>query len=60
MLRCTGCGSTKTIEEIRAKHPKAIACCPERDMREEPAWTEEDMERINAKAGRLWQNLNPD
>lgn len=36
MLRCTGCGSTETIEEIRAKHPNALACCPERNMQPEP------------------------
>lgn len=36
MLQCTGCGSTESIEEIRRKHPDAIACCPERDM--QPAW----------------------
>lgn len=35
MLRCTGCGSTETIEQIRAKHPEAIACCPERKMVEQ-------------------------
>lgn len=29
---CTGCGSTKTLEQIRADHPQAISCCPERDM----------------------------
>lgn len=34
VLRCAGCGSTETIAEIRAKHPQAISCCPERDMRE--------------------------
>lgn len=32
MLECTGCGSRDTIEAIRAKHPKALSCCPERDM----------------------------
>lgn len=32
-MRCTGCGSTKTIEEIQALHPKALSCCPERKMR---------------------------
>lgn len=31
---CTGCGSTETIEQIRAKNPKALSCCPERDMRQ--------------------------
>lgn len=35
MLRCTGCGSADTIEEIRAKHPKALSCCPERKMVDE-------------------------
>ena len=35
MLRCTGCGSTETIEEIRAKYPQAISCCPERDMQDD-------------------------
>lgn len=29
---CRGCGSTETIEEIRARFPHAIACCPERNM----------------------------
>lgn len=30
--KCTGCGSTETIEQIRASVPTAISCCPERDM----------------------------
>lgn len=33
---CTGCGSTMTSEELRvqkAKNPKLISCCPERDMK---------------------------
>lgn len=29
---CTGCGSTETIEEIRARNPLADSCCPERTM----------------------------
>lgn len=29
---CTGCGSTETIAAIRAKHPNALSCCPERHM----------------------------
>lgn len=29
---CTGCGSMKSIEQIRTEHPEAIACCPERKM----------------------------
>jgi hypothetical protein len=33
MLRCTGCGSTQTIEEILREHPQALSCCPERNMR---------------------------
>lgn len=32
MLECTGCGSRETVAEIRAKFPKALSCCPERDM----------------------------
>ncbi len=31
-LRCTGCGSTQTIEQILREFPLAISCCPERDM----------------------------
>jgi hypothetical protein len=31
-IACDGCGSRLTIEEIRAKHPRAIACCPERKL----------------------------
>jgi len=30
MLRCTGCGSTQTIEELRRERPQAISCCPDR------------------------------
>ena len=30
---CTGCGSMKSIEQIKGEHPQAIACCPEREMR---------------------------
>jgi hypothetical protein len=33
MERCTGCGSTETIEKIQARSPKALSCCPERQMR---------------------------
>ena len=25
-LVCTGCGSTKSIEQIRAEHPSALSC----------------------------------
>jgi hypothetical protein len=32
MERCTGCGSFKTIEQIRKEHPLALSCCPERKM----------------------------
>ena len=32
MYRCTGCGSTESIEEIRKLFPGAISCCPERKM----------------------------
>lgn len=35
MLRCTGCGSTETIEQIRARLPRALSCCPERKMVED-------------------------
>lgn len=31
-LKCKGCGSTQTIEEIRASHPEKLACCFERNM----------------------------
>jgi hypothetical protein len=33
MMRCTGCGSTETLAEIRAKNPEAISCCPERKLK---------------------------
>lgn len=35
-VSCTGCGSTETIEQIRASNPGALSCCPERDMRPTP------------------------
>lgn len=31
-LVCTGCGSVQTVEQIRAEHPRALSCCPERQM----------------------------
>jgi hypothetical protein len=31
-LHCSGCGTTDSIEEIRARHPEALSCCPERRM----------------------------
>lgn len=30
--KCAGCGSSETIEEIKARNPDAISCCPERKM----------------------------
>ncbi len=47
MLKCTGCGSTETIEEIRAKHPTALSCCPERNM-------QENCKSCGAAAERWW------
>ena len=29
---CTGCGSQKTMEQIKSEHPDALSCCPERKM----------------------------
>lgn len=29
---CTGCGTTRTVAAIKAAHPKAFTCCPERKM----------------------------
>ena len=29
---CINCHSERSIEEIRAEHPNALSCCPERDM----------------------------
>ena len=29
---CTGCGNAMTIEELRAAFPRALSCCPERNM----------------------------
>src|ERR1035437_1332079 len=31
-LHCSGCGTTESIEEIRARYPRALSCCPERKM----------------------------
>lgn len=30
---CDGCGTRKSLEQIKGEHPLAIACCPERKMR---------------------------
>lgn len=32
LLRCTGCGSTDSMEEIKRENPRALSCCPERSM----------------------------
>lgn len=48
-VACSGCGSTETIEQIRAKHPIAISCCPERDMVPAVTW----MNRAEAAEARL-------
>lgn len=32
MMECSNCGSRGTIEQLCAKHPEAISCCPERLM----------------------------
>lgn len=37
-VACSGCGCTETIEQIRARNPNAISCCPERDMVPAVAW----------------------
>lgn len=29
---CTGCGTTKTLAQIKAVNPQALSCCPERKM----------------------------
>lgn len=29
---CAGCGTRKSLEQIKGEHPPAIACCPERKM----------------------------
>lgn len=36
LWRCTGCGSMEGLEQIRAEHPGAISCCPERNMQPTP------------------------
>lgn len=32
VLTCSGCGSTESLEELRARNPGALSCCPERRM----------------------------
>lgn len=36
--RCSGCGSTASIYEIRRRVPAALSCCPERNMVSETIW----------------------
>ena len=36
VMECTGCGSRQSVEEIRAAHPGALSCCPERNMQPVP------------------------
>lgn len=59
MLRCTGCGSTQTIEEIRREHPQAISCCPERNMQDDGSGTVEDrLRRLEEAVLQLNPGLN--
>ncbi|WP_394658557.1 hypothetical protein [uncultured Novosphingobium sp.] len=32
VLICSGCGTVETVRSIRARHPTAFTCCPERKM----------------------------
>lgn len=48
MRFCTGCGSTKTIEEIRAENPAALSCCPERHMTEMDEYEKSIREKVFA------------
>lgn len=51
---CLSCGTIGTLEEIRARHPGALSCCPERQ-------TMEDRQRIKlifaAHRGRTIENV---
>jgi hypothetical protein len=29
---CAGCGTSKTLEQIKGEYPDALSCCPERKM----------------------------
>lgn len=31
-MRCTGCGCTLSMDELKRNYPRALSCCPERDM----------------------------
>lgn len=31
-MACTGCGCMESIEELRARDPNILSCCPERNM----------------------------
>lgn len=33
MIICNNCGSAGSIDEVKARHPTALSCCPERDTR---------------------------
>ena len=56
--RCTGCGSTESIDELRARRPGAIACCPERDMR--PAVGELKRKQLSDARRREWAAMTPE
>lgn len=30
--RCQNCGLFGTLREVRARHPRALSCCPEREV----------------------------
>ena len=57
MLRCTGCGSTQTIEELRREHPQAISCCPERRMIDD---TEARLQRLEKIVAHLCPDKSDD
>lgn len=60
-LVCEGCGTTKSVAEIRAEHPRALSCCPERKMmppalaeaRNRAAQAEAERDELTARVAEL-------
>lgn len=58
-LVCAGCGTVETVRSIRARHPTAFTCCPERKM--VPAWNRRtvDTELLEALKEQVGECFDP-
>ena len=50
---CTGCGSVESLPQIKARHPNAVSCCPERKMVQHRLFTADMLKEVRQSAVKL-------